>query len=92
MEPSRWRATRSMWQLLLFGGTNRAREHPLIPLGAAAKAAAEPAVAARSLPYEMPIVEKAWCRYCITDALTHLGTFLLTLPEAGQALSRLRQG
>ncbi|WP_447980007.1 vitamin K epoxide reductase family protein [Candidatus Nitrospira bockiana] len=77
--------------LAAVGGPQRVREQPWVPLIAAAKAAAEAAVAARYLFYEMPIVQKTWCGYCIVDALAHIGTFALTLPEAGKALAAIRQ-
>ncbi|MGH7231225.1 MAG: vitamin K epoxide reductase family protein [Nitrospiraceae bacterium] len=71
------------------GGSHRVQEQPWIPLVAAGKAAAEAAVAGKYLFYQMPVVEKAWCGYCIIDALMHLGAFALTLPEAGEAFSTL---
>ena len=74
------------------GGSDRSREQPWLPLVAAGKTAAEAAVAARYLFYEMPIVQKTWCGYCIVDALMHIGTFALTLPEAGKALASMREG
>ncbi len=72
------------------GGSDRSREQPWLPLVAAGKTAAEAAVAARYLFYEMPIVQKTWCGYCIVDALMHIGAFALTLPEAGKALVSMR--
>lgn len=39
--------------------------------------------------YQMPHVEKAWCSYCITDALSHLVTFGLTISEAKRAMRKL---
>jgi hypothetical protein len=33
----------------------------------------------------MPYVDKAWCPYCIVDALTHFATLGLVLPEAVDA-------
>ncbi len=75
-----------------LGGSDRARNQPFVPLIAAAKAGAEAAVAAKYLFHQMPFVEKVWCGYCIVDALAHLGTFALTLPEAGKALKHLKSG
>jgi uncharacterized membrane protein len=75
--------------LAAIGGDERARERPWIPLVSAGKAGAEAMVAAKYLFYEMPVVEKAWCGYCIVDALMHIGTFLFTLPEAGKAIHHL---
>lgn len=74
-----------------IGGADRAQEQPWIPLLAAGKAGAEAMVAAKYLFYEMPVVEKAWCGYCIVDALMHIGAFAMTLPEAGKAFSALRE-
>lgn len=34
--------------------------------------------------------DKAWCPYCIMDALTHLATLGLTLPAAARAVRHLR--
>lgn len=72
-----------------FGGADRASQQPLIPLIAAGKAAVE-AVVAGWYFYQMPTKEKHWCGYCITGALANLAIFALTLPEARQALSALR--
>ncbi len=71
-----------------FGGSNRARETPFIPLIAAGKAAVEAAIAGWYF-YQMPTKEKAWCGYCITGALANFGIFALTLPEAKEAFSDL---
>jgi uncharacterized membrane protein len=74
-----------------IGGRERARRHPWVPIVASAKAAAEAAVAIRYLFYEMPIAQKRWCGYCIVDAIAHIGTFLLTLPEAVTTVAQRRQ-
>ena len=71
------------------GGICRAVEQPWVPLAASGKAGLEAAVAAKYLFYQMPVVEKKWCGYCIVDALMHLGTFALTLAEATRALRAL---
>ncbi|HEX2054889.1 MAG TPA: vitamin K epoxide reductase family protein [Nitrospiraceae bacterium] len=70
--------------LAAIGGEERT-SRPWIPFLACGKAAAEAAVAAKYLFYQMPVVEGTWCGYCIVDALSHIGTFLLTLPEAVDA-------
>ncbi len=75
--------------LAAYGGADRARTQPWVPLIAAGKMAAEAAVAGKYLFYQMPVVEKTWCAYCIVDALAHLGAFALALPEAGKALNTL---
>lgn len=69
-----------------FGGVRRAEEQPWALIAASGKAGLEAAVATKYLFYQMPIVEKKWCGYCIVDALMHFGTFALTLPEATRAL------
>lgn len=78
--------------LAAYGRRNRATAQPWVPLAACAKTAAEAAVAAKYLFYEMPIVQKKWCGYCITDAVMHIGTFALTLPEAWDVLVRRHTG
>lgn len=73
-----------------YGGVDRAEETPWVPVLAAGKAAVEAVVAAWYF-YQMPAKEKKWCGYCITGALTNLGIFLLTIPEARRAVSELRR-
>lgn len=72
-----------------FGEAHRAEKQPWVPLFLTGKKAVEAWVAGRYLFYEMPFVEKAWCGYCITDACMHLGTFVLSIPEAVKAASGL---
>lgn len=76
--------------LAALGGADRAERHPWLPLLATLVAGAQANTAARYLFYTMPKVDKAWCPYCIVDALTHFATVALTLPEAGRAVRRLR--
>lgn len=76
--------------LASLGGADRAERHPWLPLLATLVAAAQAGTAAKYLFYTMPKVDKAWCPYCIVDALTHLATVALTLPEAGRAARHLR--
>lgn len=73
------------------GGPDRTWRHPWIPLFASMLAGAQAAVAAKYLFYQMPYVDKAWCPYCITDALMHFANFALGLPEAGRAIDGLRE-
>lgn len=75
-----------------FGGRRRMAEQPWVPIAASGKAAIEAAIAAKYLFYQMPVVEKKWCGYCIVDAVMHIGTFALTLPEAMSALSGITTG
>jgi uncharacterized membrane protein len=56
------------------------------PIPASGKAGLEATVATKYLFYQMPVVEKKWCGYCIVDALMHIGAFALTLPEALRAI------
>jgi len=72
--------------LAAIGGRGRARQVPWVPVIAAGKAAAEAAMAAKTVLHQMPAVERAWCSYHLVDAVAHVGTFLLTLPDAWQAL------
>jgi len=74
-----------------FGGSDRVREQPWVPLVAAGKAAVE-AAAASWYFYQMPAKEKKWCGYCITGALCNFGIFALTVPEAKKALAVLQRG
>jgi uncharacterized membrane protein len=71
-----------------FGGADRARQKPLIPLIAAGKAAIDLASSAWYFN-EMPRGKK-WCPYCIVGAISSLAVFLLSVPEAHAAWSRLR--
>lgn len=72
--------------LAAAGPADRAKRRPWLPVTASILAGAQAAVAAKYLFHQMPKVDKAWCPYCITDALAHFTTFALTLPETGQAL------
>lgn len=71
------------------GAPSRAGRHPWLPLLATLVSGAQAAVAAKYLFYQMPKVDKAWCPYCIADALTHFATLALTLPETLKAVPRL---
>lgn len=77
--------------LAAAGPPDRHRQRPWLPIAAGFAAAAQAAVAAKYLFYQMPKVDKAWCPYCIVDALTHFATFALTLPEARKAAARWRR-
>lgn len=76
--------------LATTGTPDRAHRHPWLPLLAAASAAAQAAMAAKYLFYQMPKVDRAWCPYCIFDALTHFATLALTAPESWRAVQVLR--
>jgi len=72
--------------LAAVGGRARARVMPWVPVIAAGKAAAEAGMAAKTVLHQMPVVERAWCSYHLMNAVAHVGTFFLTLPEAWEAL------
>ena len=75
--------------LAAFGGEDRVREHPVVPMVAAGKATFDAAIAARYL-YRMAAEDRAWCGYCIVAALVDFAVFGLTLPEAGRAWRALQ--
>ena len=75
--------------LAAWGGSERAKNQPLIPLIATGKAATEAAAAAWYF-YQMPTKLKTWCGYCIAASAVYLGILALTLPEAKRALSEIR--
>ena len=77
--------------LAAAGPPDRYENRKWLPIMAAALALPQAAVAAKYLFYQMPKVDKAWCPYCVVDALTHFATVALTLPEAARALG-LRDG
>ena len=68
------------------GPANRYEDRGWLPLAAAATALPQALIAAKYLFYQMPKVDRAWCPYCVVDALTHFATLALTLPEALRVL------
>ena len=76
--------------LASMGGRDRAERQPWLPVLAAVVAGIQASTAARYLFYTMPKVDKAWCPYCIVDALTHFATVAFTLPEALKGVRKLR--
>ncbi|MGP9820658.1 vitamin K epoxide reductase family protein [Salinarimonas sp. NSM] len=72
--------------LAAAGPPERWRERPWIPVAASAFSGAQAAVAAQYLFYRMPFVDRAWCPYCMVDALAHFASFGLSLPETAKAL------
>jgi uncharacterized membrane protein len=76
--------------LAAYGGENRAENQPLVPLAAAAKATVEAAISGWYF-YQMPVVEKKWCGYCIVGAATNWGIAALSLIEAKRAWKAVRQ-
>lgn len=73
------------------GGRDRVQRHAWLPILATLVASTQAAVAAKYLFYTMPKVDKAWCPYCIVDALTHFATAAFTLPEARAAMLSLKR-
>lgn len=72
--------------LAAAGPADRFEKRPWLPLLASALALPQAAIAAKYLFYQMPKVDKAWCPWCVVDALVHFATVALTLPEALKAL------
>lgn len=72
--------------LAAAGPPERWRDRPWLPIAASAFAGAQAGVAMKYLFYQMPVVDRAWCPYCVVDALAHFGSFALTVPEAMRAL------
>jgi uncharacterized membrane protein len=75
--------------LATLGGKDRPCRAPWIPIMATLIAVPQAATAAQYLFYQMPKVDKAWCPYCITDALTLFATFGLTLKESARSVRHL---
>ena len=74
------------------GPPDRYKNRPWLPLLATAVALPQAAIAAKYLFYQMPKVDKAWCPYCVTDALMHFATVALTIPESIRAVGSLSSG
>lgn len=68
------------------GPPDRYEKRGWLPLLATALALPQAAIAAKYLFYQMPKVDKAWCPYCVTDALMHFATLGLTIPESLKAV------
>lgn len=71
--------------LASIGGADRADSYPYLPVAAAGLSRAQAAIAAKSLFYQMPFVDKARCPYCV-DASVHSSNFALTLPGSRGSL------
>jgi uncharacterized membrane protein len=67
------------------GPADRYENRSWLPIAAVASALPQALMAAKYPFYQMPKVDKAWCPYCVVDALTHFATLALTLPEAARA-------
>jgi hypothetical protein len=77
--------------LAAAGPADRAAKRPYLPLLASLATGAQALVSARYLASSLRSPDKHWCSYCFTDAVTHLATFALTLPEAAHAVRRLQR-
>ena len=73
-----------------FGGADRARTKPFVPLIAAVKAGID--FASSAWYFNEMRRGKKWCPYCIVGAISSLAVFLLTLPEVRAAWNHLRSG
>jgi uncharacterized membrane protein len=73
-----------------FGGADRARTKPVVPLIAAAKAGID--LASSAWYFNEMRKGKRWCPYCIVGAISSLAVLLLTVPEACAAWKYLRAG
>lgn len=76
--------------LAAWGGENRAKKMPWLPIAIAGKALIE-AVVAGWYFYQMPTKQNAWCAYCITGAAANVAIAGLSLPEARTAIRALRR-
>src|SRR5215207_1738794 len=74
--------------LAAWGGAERVRHQPFVPIAAAAKSALEAAAAGWYL-YQMRTKLKTWCMYCLVSAGVYFSIFALTLPEAKKALGEI---
>ena len=79
----------TMLALAAAGPPERYNNRKWLPLLATTLALPQAAIAAKYLFYQMPKVDKAWCPYCVTDALVHFTILGLTVPETMKALGLL---
>ena len=77
--------------LASMGGPDRARTTPWLPLLAAVKTGADAAQAAK-LTRDQWTEHRAFCSWCLLAAAATFATVPLVLPEARDALRRLREG
>ena len=82
----------TMLALAAAGPPERYQNRQWLPLLATALALPQAAIAAKYLFYQMPKVDKAWCPYCVTDALVHFTILGLTVPEALKAIGTIQDG
>ncbi|HZG67082.1 MAG TPA: vitamin K epoxide reductase family protein [Herpetosiphonaceae bacterium] len=93
-----WGAAEGTWAVLgcalnlplaTFGGMERARSQPLVPLLAGAKGIVDAGIATWYV-HRMATRHRKWCSLCLVGALADVLVFGLTLPEARKALATLR--
>ena len=74
--------------LAAYGGADRARRMPWLPLFSTAKAAADLGICLFYLA-QMPTRMKAWCIYNFVATAANVGILVQSLPEARRALTAL---
>ncbi len=76
----------TMVAIAAAGPANRYENRAWLPIASLGIALPQALMAAKYLFYQMPKVDKAWCPYCVVDALTQFATVALSIPEAVKAL------
>lgn len=80
----------AMIALASAGPADRWERRPWLPIAAAVLALPQAGIAAQYLFYQMPKVDKAWCPWCIADALVQFTVLGLVIPEARKAVETMR--
>ena len=75
--------------LASIGHDNRAQDRPWIPLVLAGKTAMD-LMAGGKLAIDQVTKHNALCSWCLVSGVTAIGTFALAVPEAREALNRIR--
>lgn len=75
--------------LAAMGHDNRAQDRPWIPLALAGKTAMD-LMAGGKLAIDQVTKHKALCSWCLVSGVTAIGTVVLAMPEAREALNRIR--
>ncbi len=75
--------------LAAFGGEDRVKQFPLLPISFSLKSVGE-ALAASWYFYQMPVKEKAWCPYCVVGAIANIAIAALSISETREAVRVLR--
>lgn len=76
--------------LTAMGGKDRAQKRPWLPLALAGKSTADLANAARLTRQEI-VEQRTLCLWCLLSTAATVGAWLLSLPEAQEALRTLRR-